>query len=214
MPDLGKSPIRIVAIVIIFGTLFAPFPIPFRVILLSAAALIWTYLEARTLAPIGLVRHGLRPTLAWAVILAVGVTAFGQVTEPAINWLFGVHSDLSGYGALKGNAGLAFKLLIYALTSASIGEEILFRGFLLHQLTALFGSSARTRWAIIASSSVLFGLAHYMQGPVGIVSTGLVGFVLAWAWFRSGRNLWALILAHALIDSFGIAMLYLGWTGF
>lgn len=214
MPYLGNSRLRLVAIVVVFGLLFAPFSMPFRVPLLSGAALIWTYLESRSVAPVGLGRHDVKATLAWAVAIFVGVTALGQITEPAVNWLFGAQSDLSGYGALKGNAQLAIKLLAFALTSASIGEEILFRGFLMHQLTALFEPGGRARWAIIVASGILFGLAHHIQGPVGIVSTGLVGTILGWAWFKSGRNLWALIIAHALIDSFGIAMLYFGWIGF
>jgi hypothetical protein len=27
----------------------------------------------------------------------------------------------------------------------------------------------------------------------------------------SGRNLWAAVLAHGLIDTFGVAVLYFGW---
>lgn len=214
MAIFEKKPLRLIGLALIFGLLFSPVAIPYRVLGLSCAAILWTFLEARSLKPIGLGRHGLGPTLTFGILLAVGVIILGQATQPVINWLFGVQSDLSGYGALKGNAELALKLLAFALTSAAVGEEILFRGFLLHQLTAIFGPGNRTRWAIIAASGALFGLAHSMQGVVGIVSTGLVGMVFSWAWFRSGRNLWALMLAHALIDSFGIAMLYIGWTGF
>jgi membrane protease YdiL (CAAX protease family) len=201
-----------IAVVLFVGLLFIPAEIPYRVLALAFAAVLWTFLEARSLEPIGLGRHPIGKTLVFGFMLAVGITVAGQILEPAVNWIFGVESDLSGYGALKGNAKLALTLLAYALTSAALGEEILFRGFLQHQLTAIFGAGDRTRWAIIAASGILFGLAHSMQGPAGIVLTGLVGVAFSWAWFRSGRNLWALMLAHALIDSFGIAMLYLGWS--
>lgn len=214
MPHMNRMPVRLFAIALMFGLLFAPITIPYRVLLLACAALFWTFLEARSLAPLGLGRHGLTETLIWGVLLAIGVTALGQITEPVLNWLFGIKSDLSGYGALKGNAELALKLLAFALTSAAFGEEVLFRGFLMHQLTAILGTSDRVRWGIVGASGTLFGLAHSIQGPAGIISTGLVGIILSWAWFRSGLNLWALILAHALIDSFGIALLYLGWTAF
>lgn len=87
---------------------------------------------------------------------------------------------------------------------------MLFRGFFLHQVTAIFGEGAVARRAAILASGALFGVAHFIQGWLGIVFTGLMGVVFAWAWFRSGRNLWALIMAHALIDTYGIAMMYLG----
>lgn len=212
MAVLTKPPVRFLAIALIFGLLFIPAPIPYRVIMLAGAALFWTFLETRTLQPIGLGRHHLWSTMLWAISIAVGVVALAQVVEPIINRLFGVHPDLSGYGALKGNAQLVLQLLGFALVSAALGEEILFRGFLLHQLTALFGSSNRARWLSIAVSSILFGLAHSMQGLVGIITTGLVGLVFSWAWFRSGQNLWALMVAHALVDTYGIGMLYLGWS--
>lgn len=197
---------------LILGLVFIPVPIPYRVIVLAGAALLWTFMETRTLQPIGLGRHHPRSTIFWAISIAAGVIALGQAVEPVINWLLGVHPDLSGYGALKGNAQLALQLLGFSLVSAALGEEILFRGFLLHQLTELFGASNRARWCSILVSSSLFGLAHSMQGVVGMITTGLVGAIFSWAWFRSGRNLWALMVAHALVDSFGIGMLYLGWS--
>jgi membrane protease YdiL (CAAX protease family) len=48
------------------------------------------------------------------------------------------------------------------------------------------------------------------KGTVGIITTGIVGAVYAVAYLRNGRNLWALMLAHACTDSYGIAMLYFG----
>lgn len=52
--------------------------------------------------------------------------------------------------------------------------------------------------------------ALLQESARGVVTTGIVGLILAWAWFRSGRNLWALIIAHAIMDSYSIAMLYFG----
>ncbi|HTG39007.1 type II CAAX endopeptidase family protein [Sphingomonas sp.] len=210
---LNKTPVRCIGVLVIFGLLFLPVALPMRVLMLAAVALLWTYLAAGNLTSIGLSRHPLVPTVAWAAGIAITVLAFGHFIQPVLNRSLGSDIDLSGYGALAGNAEVALRLLGMALTSAAFGEEILFRGFLLHQLTAVLGSGARARWAAIVAGAVLFGFAHAMQGPVGMVTTGLVACLFGWAWFRSGRNLWAMILAHALIDSFGISMLYLGWTG-
>jgi membrane protease YdiL (CAAX protease family) len=60
-------------------------------------------------------------------------------------------------------------------------------------------------------ASVLFGFGHYYKGPSGIVDSGVAGLILGAAYLLSGRNLWACIPAHGLIDTFGIAVLYFGW---
>jgi membrane protease YdiL (CAAX protease family) len=40
--------------------------------------------------------------------------------------------------------------------------------------------------------------------------TGYVGIVLACAYFASGRNLWAPILAHGAVDSAALTLMYFG----
>jgi uncharacterized protein len=210
MAFMNRTSTRCFAIVVFLGFLVLPVAIPLRVLLLACAALIWTLLESRNLKPVGFGRHRLASTLVWGVGLAVAVTAVGEVVQPLIERLLGMQPDYSGYGALAGNAKAALQLIAFALTSAAIGEEILFRGFLLHQLNAILGSGNGARWASIVAGGAIFGVAHLIQGPLGVINTGIVGVIFGWAWFRSGRNLWALILAHALVDSYGIAMLYLG----
>lgn len=208
---LNRTSIRCLAIAIVFGLLILPVPIPFRVILLACLATIWTWAEAGDLKPLGFSRPRLAPTLIWSFGIFVAMIVFGSVLLPLIQQALGMRSDLSAYGALAGNAPAALKLLGMALTSAAFGEEILFRGFLLHQLTAILGSGDAARRSAIATSGIAFGLAHFNQGLFGIATTGIVGMIFAWAWFRTGRNLWTLILAHALVDTYGIALLYLGF---
>lgn len=201
---------RCLAIVLCLGFLVLPVSIPFRVVMLACAALAWTFLEAGKLKPLGLGRHNPGLTLLWGVGIAITVTVVGEIVQPLIEQLLGMRSDYSGYGALAGNAEAALRLLAFALVSAAIAEEILFRGFLLHQMSAILGTGNAARWATIVVGGAVFGLSHFIQGPIGVLNTGFVGMIFGWAWFRSGRNLWALMLAHALIDTYGIGMLYLG----
>lgn len=207
---MHRTPIRLLAIALLPILLFSPIGIPLRVVVLACAAVIWTLVEARSLSPLGLGRHPLIPTLVWGVGLAVVLTIVGEVADPLIELLTNAKPDYSGYGALAGNASAVLQMLVFAWISAAICEEILFRGFLLHQITAILGTGAKARWTAIVGSGVLFGIGHMIQGPLGIVNTGFVGMVFAWAWFRSGRNLWALMLAHGLTDTYGLTMLYLG----
>lgn len=211
MTFLRRTPIRCLAVVLILGLVFLPIPIPFRIAVLAGAALVWTYLEAGSLAPIGLRRRRRLPTtLLWGIGVAVAVTVFDEVTRPTIEQLLGIKPDYSVYGPLVGNEKAALQMLGLALTSAAIGEEVLFRGFLLNQLTAILGTGRTRQWVAIVAGGVIFGAGHLAQGPLGIFNASMIGVIFGWAWFRTDRNLWATILAHGLIDTFGIAMLYLG----
>lgn len=210
MTILHQKPIRFLAIVFFLGLLFLPVTIPLRVLVLAGAALIWTLLESGNLKPVGLGRHRLSSTLIWGVGLAVAVTVLDEVVRPPIEQLLDMKPDYSAYGPLAGNVKAALHMLGFALTSAAIGEEVLFRGFLLHQLTAILGSGRGRQWIAIVAGGVIFGLGHLVQGPLGVFTSGIIGIIFGWAWFRTGRNLWAIILAHALIDVSGIGMLYFG----
>lgn len=207
---LSRMPARCLGIALLLGLLVAPVPIPLRVVILACAALVWTFIEATNLRPIGIGRRRLKSTLIWGFGLAAAVILFGMIVQPAIEHAVGMRPDYTVYRALVGNAPAVLKLLGFALLSAAFAEEVVFRGFLLHQLTAILGSGTQARWASIVAAGTVFGLAHYVQGPLGMFNTGIVGMVFGWAWFRTQRNLWALMLAHALIDTYSIGMLYFG----
>jgi membrane protease YdiL (CAAX protease family) len=87
--------------------------------------------------------------------------------------------------------------LLFALLSisAGIGEEVAFRGFAFPALTLVMGSD----WGGAILSSVAFGLLHGYQGWIGVIRTGMMGFLLATTLLLSG-SLWPAILAHAILD--------------
>ena len=91
--------------------------------------------------------------------------------------------------------------VIAVLFSLFVGlhEEILFRGFILGRLRALFGSTV----AAVIASSIVFGLLHGYQGAIGVVQTTTVGLVLATLAARF-RTIWPAILAHGLFDAISL----------
>ncbi|MCW8194837.1 CPBP family intramembrane metalloprotease [Proteobacteria bacterium 005FR1] len=209
-----NRPIRLLlTAALILSAIITPIPFPFKVPTFALLALAWVWMEHRSLAPVGL-QLSLRPrtTLLWtSVAVLVVVVVLGYVINPLIEWIFSRDTDLSGYGALQGNAEAALRLWLYAVLSAAIGEEIVYRGFLLHQLSLVVPKGRAGEWIAIGIGALAFALPHYFQGIVGLITVALVGIVLGWIFFRSGRNLWSLILAHALIDAWGIYTLYRGW---
>ncbi|WP_224269926.1 CPBP family intramembrane glutamic endopeptidase [Haloprofundus salinisoli] len=88
-------------------------------------------------------------------------------------------------------------LLLIVLPIIAGFEELLFRGALVGVLSAGFGISP---WLLAALSSVAFGLGHGAQGPVGILVTGAVGFVLAAA-FVLTESLLVVVVAHYLVNA-------------
>ncbi len=82
-----------------------------------------------------------------------------------------------------------------------IYEEILFRGFILSRLCALF----RSRAAPIVLSSAVFGALHFDQGLAGMIQTGVVGLVMAIV-VTTTKSLWPAIIAHASIDAIGLLL--------
>lgn len=79
----------------------------------------------------------------------------------------------------------------------AIAEELLFRAALIGVPAAGFGVSP---WLLALGSSLVFALGHGAQGTVGIVVTGLLGFVLATAYILSG-SLLLVIVAHYVINA-------------
>jgi membrane protease YdiL (CAAX protease family) len=79
--------------------------------------------------------------------------------------------------------------------SAGICEEIVFRGYLQRQLTALSGS---TTLAILAQA-VLFGIAHGYEGFGAVIQIALYGLVIGLLAKWRG-NIRAGVLAHAAWD--------------
>ncbi|MEN5060327.1 CPBP family intramembrane glutamic endopeptidase [Luteimonas sp. TWI1416] len=181
--------------------------------IVGALAVTWVLVETRRWPAAGVGRQRLWATLGWTAALVVLVAGIvDPVLEPLVDRLTGTPVDYSGYGALRGNLPMARDLVLGAWLSATLGEELVFRAFLMHQLTALLRTTRAGDALAILAGGVVFGLMHADQGLAGIVLTGLVGGLFCAAYLRSGRNLWALVLAHGLIDTWGVTTLYLGWV--
>lgn len=88
-------------------------------------------------------------------------------------------------------------LLFVALPLVAGAEELLFRGILIGALGAGFGLPV---WWLAVGSSVLFGVGHGAQGPVGVAVTASLGLVLAAAFVLTG-SLVVVVVAHYTVDA-------------
>jgi uncharacterized protein len=87
-------------------------------------------------------------------------------------------------------------LLVFTCLTAGIGEEIIFRGYLLPRFEILF----KNPWLAIIVSSLSFGLAHIRYGTVGNVAGPVfIGSVFAYHYWKF-RNIKLIMAFHFLWD--------------
>ncbi len=99
--------------------------------------------------------------------------------------------------------------LAEAWTVAAFGEEMYF-GILIGRVSELVGKTGIGQVVAVASSSVLFGLAHRYQGWTGVIATAIIGAVLGTVYLRGRRNLWTVIVCHGIVDTVILSTLYFG----
>lgn len=163
------------------------------------------YCRRQPLATIGLGRPRWRRTLL-GVLAAVPACYCGALACVAA-YLMATGTDLESLMRERGEffekiPDLSLAMMLPFTLFVGLHEEILFRGFILTRLNALFRSPA----AAIVVSSLVFGSLHFYQGPIGVVQTTAVGLILA-ILVTVTRTLWPAILAHTLFDTIGLMLI-------
>lgn len=139
--------------------------------------------------------------------IAIGL-AFLAITFGAEQ--MGLSRDLSSIREqVAGGAGALAMALLYAIVGAALYEEITFRGFFMLRIASLFGGSMPAWLVANAGQAIVFGLVHAQQGLAGMVYTSALAFVLGLVFLRIGRNLWPLIIGHAVYDCLRYAGFYI-----
>ena len=121
-------------------------------------------------------------TLFWSVIAALGAiipSAYMQELMP--EWPDAIQrmieqSAQQMMGIMNTPGGYAVICLL-----APIGEELVFRGAVLHKLLEW---KPECRWLMITFSAVLFAVAH--MNPAQIIHPLLIGLLLGWMYERTG----------------------------
>lgn len=179
-----------------------------------ATALIATVMRARRQS---LRAIGFRRPASWPRCFAAGVGGalfihmFAALAlEPMLRHLTGKPIDLTMLEGLRGNLPLLLIWLGLVWTVVVFLEEGIFRGFLMTGLMRLLGTTRAALALNVLLTSSLFGLAHAYQGISGVITTGVIGLVLATLFIRSGYVLWVPILVHGFIDTLSLVLIYLG----
>ena len=159
---------------------------------------------------------GFRRPQRWAPVpfqVAVILVAFiaAETLAPMLVSLFIdlPEPDLSRYDSISGNLGAAIAMALILPLTASIPEEIIYRGFLIGRLSDIFGRDIRGASLAVLVQSLVFGAIHFQWGIGGMLMTVMMGIVWGTAYLLCGRNLWIVILAHSTGHILLVVQLYL-----
>jgi uncharacterized protein len=200
----------VVAVLTVLDQAFIPTGVQGLIGVCGAFLTCWALLGLRgqLWRDVGLARPR-RPLLLPLQVIAVlvAVMAVAMLVQPLLVQAFGA-PDYSRFRVLAGDPERLLLSLFVVWVTAAFFEEQVFRGFLLDRLSLLLGPG-RGRIALACLiGAALFGLMHAYQGPFGILMTATIGLVFSVAYFVLGRRLWALIIAHGLINSMTMWQFY------
>jgi uncharacterized protein len=188
--------------------------VPNEVIVLSVLGLISIRLRDGNWSAMGL-----KQPASWRRIFLIALVAailrilLGQfLIEPVTGFFWPKPIAPALANEITGNVKIALVALLLVWTFATFGEEIAYRGYLLTRAADIGRRSVAAYWIGIVLVSILFGYGHYYKGASGVIDSGFAGLILGSAYMFAGRNLWASILAHGFIDTFGVIDAFFGWS--
>jgi membrane protease YdiL (CAAX protease family) len=167
----------------------------------STALLLYFIARGEGLAAFGIRTRPRARDLPWALVLTALALLLGYLPE-LLRGLFPAGSAspldnplLAAVGKPDTPPLLFVPLVLLSCLATGYAEELFFRVYLLKRL-----GQAGVGWAAaIIGSSLLFGLAHGSQGPVGALIAGLLGALFALRW-RLARSWHEIALGHGLYD--------------
>ncbi len=157
---------------------------------------------------------GFAPPQNWMRTIALGL-GLGIVIqllsiliiEPLSEKLTNSKHDHSILDGVKGNPLALLQWLLVVWVFVAFLEEGIYRGFLMTEAAKLLGEGTDGLALNVILTSIVFGLSHGYQDRAGILSTGIVGAILAVIFVMSDFNLWLAIFTHGFIDTVGIGLI-------
>jgi membrane protease YdiL (CAAX protease family) len=195
------GPAGIFAFLIILAGALVFMPIAATLILL------WAWLSKTPWREIGLARP--RSWIGGAALgIALGV-GLKFVLKAIVLPLLAAPPVNASFHHLAGNLPATLDLVAYAVYGAGFAEELVFRGYLFERLDKLLGNSMMTTTLIVVVTTALFAVAHWQQGPYGMINAAFTGTALAIVFLACKRRLFVPMVMHAAFDITAAAMIYL-----
>lgn len=169
---------------------------------LTAALFVWA--DRQTAASIGWTSRAFLSQVVVGVLTLIGTYAFFMALMMIVMVLFpGLEKEqpTAEQAVREMMPDMSLRSMFLMMLFVGVWEEVVFRGFLLTRLHALF----RRWWLAVPISALVFGSVHIYEGPLAVVMVTMLGVVLAVVFIRR-RSLVPCIVMHFLHNSL---MLYI-----
>ena len=183
--------------------------------LVVTIAIFWVMSKIRgsTWSDFGLARpNSWGRTILIGVGVTLGIVVSFVLLASLIQLVFPVpQQDLSRLEIMHGNLPNLILNVVAAWFTAGFLEELLWRGYLMNRLVDLQGNKTKLAWVIaLVGSAIIFGLGHTYQGLGGVIKITALGLLFGAAFLTVRRNLWPLVIAHAVLDTISFVQIYFG----
>lgn len=190
------------------GPITALFTIILATVIIRRRNLSWSELGLR------------KPANIWITLGQTLVTFIGTGVVLYLAYQFAglyfekTETTISRFGDMEGNLPLYLWWVLLGWICGGFFEEMLFRGFLINRVEAMFDRHRLSTAVAIVFQAALFGLIHfYYQGAFGAITIFAAACFIGFCYVLFGRNLWPLILSHGLLDTLGFLGDFLGDNG-
>lgn len=183
--------------------------------LIVTIAIFWVVAKVRgsTWSDFGLARpKSWGRTILIGLAVTVGIVVSFILLASLIQLVFPVPpQDLSRLEIMHGNLPNLILNVVAAWFTAGFFEELLWRGYLMNRLIDLQGKKTKLAWVIsVVGSAIIFGLGHTYQGLGGVIKITALGLLFGAAFLTTRRNLWPVIIAHAVLETISFVQIYFG----
>ena len=146
-------------------------------------------------------------TVAILIAIPISIIIFQQVQELLPFSLAPDNSSkeaVSKFGDLKGNWLHFFTIIPFVLIQSAL-EELLDRAFLINWFERAFSSTTFATIMAVILQALIFGFRHSYDISERSITVAIIGLIMGIAYVTSGRNVWALIIAHCILNTISMA---------
>jgi membrane protease YdiL (CAAX protease family) len=122
---------------------------------------------------------------------------------PAVNF--------SRFHGLRGDAQTTAMWIAGIWLLVSPTEELISRGFLIDQWSIVLKGLKRAPLFTVVASALTFGAIHFYEGTTGVITNMIAGLWLGGLYLQQRRTLWAVIIAHGIVDTVAMLAFFYGW---
>jgi len=209
-----KNILNILAIIFVVAfPHFVPLPFYSYAIICLGVVILILRKDHKTLRDIGLKQKciSIKTIFVGTVSALVWVAFMRWIYLPVIQYFF-IVPEYTEYNFIQNHLSNFIITTIAAWFIGGFYEEIIFRGFIQKTIENWFNNKHSFLYAGLITS-IVFGLYHWQQGYLGIISATFGGLFWTYIFKRFGRNLWVTIFSHAIFDTITLTLIYLGLFG-